>query len=67
VDPKKPKPKKLDRPLVRKLVKFAKLIADKSTLDPRVQKYIELSSRQTTDAEKRKDRQNAFTEIMFNL
>lgn len=67
VDPKTPQPKSLDKGLVNRLVRFSKLITDKAPTDPRIRKYMELSSRQTTDAERRKERQNVFREIMFNL
>ncbi len=67
VDPKTPNPKSLDKELVHKLVKFGKLIGEKSPSNPRIQKYMDLSSKQTTDAEKRKDRQNMLTEIIFNM
>jgi hypothetical protein len=53
--------------LVKQLVAFGKLIGAKSTTNVDVQRYLALSSKQTTDAEKRKDRQKLFVEIVGTL
>lgn len=53
--------------LIGKLVSFGKLIGAKSSSNSAVEKYLELSSRQTTDAEKRKDRQKQFVLIVNSL
>lgn len=53
--------------LVKKLVAFGKLIAAKSPSNEDVQQYLQLASKQTTDAEKRKDRQKLFVDIINSL
>ncbi len=55
--------------LVRALVEFGKLIGSKGmpATHPGIQRYLELSSKQTTDADKRKDRQNLFVDIVRGL
>src|SRR5271165_4692130 len=53
--------------LVKKLVAFGKLIGAKKVSNTDVERYLELSSKQTTDAEKRRDRQTLFVDIMKSL
>ncbi len=53
--------------LVKKLVAFGKLIGAKRVSNADVERYLELSSKQTTDAEKRKDRQKLFVDIVKSL
>jgi Protein of unknown function DUF262 len=55
------------RELRRKLTEFARLISSKQPSDRDVQAYLELSSKQTTDADKRKERQKKFVEIITRL
>jgi hypothetical protein len=57
----------LTKTLVKKLVAFGKLIGAKKVLNADVERYLELSSKQTTDAEKRKDRQKLFVDIVKSL
>jgi len=53
--------------LAKKLTKFGKLIAARSTSDSEIRQYLDLSSKQTTDAEKRKERQKLFVETVNRL
>jgi hypothetical protein len=53
--------------LVKKLVAFGKLVGAKKVPNADVERYLELSSKQTTDAEKRKDRQKLFVDIVKSL
>ena len=53
--------------LIKKLVAFSKLLAAKSTNDDDMIQYLVLSSKQTTDAKKRKDRQTLFVNIVNRL
>jgi hypothetical protein len=56
-----------DQVLVAKLESFGKLLDEKSPGNPEVSKYRALSSKQTTDAEKRKSRQILFIDIVKGL
>ncbi len=67
IDPTAPRSTSNHAEVQRKLVEFGKRIAAKSTNNKALQRYLELSSKQTTDAEKRKDRQDLFTEIINRL
>ena len=58
----------IDTPyIVRKLEAFGKLIGKDSTNDTYVNQYIELSSKQTTDTAKRKERTNLFIKVLEYL
>jgi hypothetical protein len=54
--------------LKRRLLTFSKLLAAPGhkvpTDDERVARYLELSSKQTTDADKRRDRQQLFVDLI---
>jgi hypothetical protein len=56
-----------EKVLISRLIKFGNLIGAKAISDVEVQVYVDLSSKQTTDAEKRKQRQQKFEEIVKNL
>jgi len=53
--------------LVKRLVAFGKTIGSRIVSNAEVGRYLSLSSKQTTDAEKRKDRQKLFIDIVNNL
>jgi len=53
--------------LVKRLVAFGKILNSKIVSNPEVARYLSLTGKQTTDAEKRKDRQKLFVDIVNNL
>lgn len=53
--------------LTRKLIAFGKLIDESHASDVRMIEYLNLSAKQTTDTEKRKDRQTRFVQLLATL